>query len=535
MAGSLRFQIGDAIVSALSRRSSLGGSFRAIISAVHRARALSALGCVKSFLFSGLPNYGLPEDPKDIPLGELKALRRRLEGLSHAPPPAGDGSTWRPSHPWALAAFELAREFRGAIDAGYPLPSRNEISDGAAGPARNPQRILYISQHDPHGSSNGYARRTSEIAQGLAGLGYNVTVAVPKPGRQAAARFVDGAVVYRHLSFAGKGGLAGYIEPLARKIEDIAREENAGVIHAASNYLNGLAGIVAARRLGVPSIYEVRGLWEETRLTMDSRFGRTLGYRLQSRMEAYCADNAGACIAGSSGIAAELKDRGAKADFTIAESGAPARFEQDYEFAQALRGRFPPGSRILGFVGSITAYEGFATMASALAMLNATDSRYRMLIVGDGRFATEARALFANSGQADNVLFMGRRPLKEARAAYGAIDLALYIRDRMRVTDIVESLKPVEALAAGVPVVVTEIRPLADLAAKCPGIFAAKPSDAGDVAARVSAFFDLSPEERAALGKAGRRWVLDNRSWDRTARRIADVHTRLADMQRGGL
>src|SRR5690606_24670346 len=74
MAGSLRFQIGDAIVSAFSRRSSFGDNLRVVSSAVRRARTLHALGRVKSFLFSGLPGYGLPEDPKDISLGELKAL-----------------------------------------------------------------------------------------------------------------------------------------------------------------------------------------------------------------------------------------------------------------------------------------------------------------------------------------------------------------------------------------------------------------------------------------------------------------------------
>jgi glycosyltransferase involved in cell wall biosynthesis len=532
MAGSLRFQIGDAIVSAFSRRSSFGGNLRAVSSAVRRARTLHALGRVKSFLFSGLPGYGLPEDPKDISLGELKALRRHLEDLTVARPNTRGEAGCRPSHSWSAAALDLGRDFRRMIDAGYPLPDR--VGDPERS-RRDPRRVLYVSQHDPVASSNGYARRTSEIVQGLVRLGYEVMVVVPKPGSDTAASFIDGRITYRHLPLAGSVGLRDYIETLARRIEEAAIGHGAGTIHAASNYLNGLAGIVAARRLGIPSVYEIRGLWEETRLTVDAGFDRTLGYRFQSQMEVFCADNAEASIAGSAGIAAELKKRGAKADFTIAESGAPAGFEPDRDIARSLRQRFPEGSCILGFVGSITAYEGFATMAGALASLNANDDRYRMLVLGDGRFGAEARALFDGKGQAGNVIFTGKRPLNEARAAYGAIDLALYVRDSTRVTDIVESLKPVEALAAGVPVVVTEVRPLHELVMNCPAVFAAKPSDAAGVAARIQDFFELPPAERTTLGMAGRRWVCENRSWDHTACRIAGVYERFGNGHEGGM
>jgi glycosyltransferase involved in cell wall biosynthesis len=163
-------------------------------------------------------------------------------------------------------------------------------------------------------------------------------------------------------------------------------------------------------------------------------------------------------------------------------------------------------------------------MARSLEILNKSDDRYRILVVGDGRYAAEARALFARHGQTARVSFAGRLPLTQARSAYGAIDLAVYPRDRTNVTAIVESLKPVEALAAGVPVVVSSLPPLQALIERCPGVFAAEPFNAEDLAEKIRAFFDRSPDERTAMGRAAQDWVARNRSWDRTVRLVAEAY-----------
>jgi glycosyltransferase involved in cell wall biosynthesis len=505
ISGSLRFQIGDALVSAISGSGTPLARARALLSAVRRARAMFAYSRIRRKIFSGLPHDGLPKFPAAAELGELRALEKFVS----APDTGSNGIKYAGpelSTPWSVSLAELVGEFRQAVNNGY----RFEIPRQAVRlRAADQKRIIYVTQHDPEISVNGYARRTREIIRGLEGRGFKLlTVVAPRAGP---AR-----------------GLRGHVESLAETIRAEALRHKAGLIHSASNYLNGLAAITAARSLGIPCVYEIRGLWEETRRTIDKNFGESIGYRLQAQMEVCCADNADATIVGSPGIGEELARRGARPDrFFLSESGSPDIAAGPIDGGIGGRKLFPVGSRVLGFIGSVTSYEGFATIAKALAMLAKRDQRYRMLVVGGGPFLAEAKQIFKRAGVGDKILFAGRQPFDLAVTHYREIDLALYPRDSTRVTETVESLKPVEAVAAGVPVLVSSVRPLAALIADCPAVFASKPSDAKDLARAIEVYFSRSDAERLEIARAGREWALAHRSWTHTVKAIETAYESL--------
>ena len=501
VSSSLRFQIGDALVSALSGGGTPATRARALWRVVRRARSLLAYSRIRRQVFSGLPFDGLPKFPAQVSLEELKALEKFIKT------PAQNDKEVKYDGPalaaaWSVSVVELVGEFRGAIHQGYSFDApKKPVSHRAA----SPKRIVYVSQHDPDVSVNGYARRTREIIKGLEARGFSVLLVTPPWARSGQ-------------------GLRAYVGALAETVRGEAVRHRADVIHSASNYLNGLAGITAARSLGIPCVYEVRGLWEETRRTIDGGFGASIGYRLQARMEVCCADNADATSVGSAGIGEALARRGADAGrFFLAESGAPDLAPD----AAGARKLFPEGRRVLGFIGSVTSYEGFSTIAKALALLAGRDDRYRMLVVGEGPFLSETKELFRRAGVLDKTLFTGRQPFDMAVAHYREIDVALYPRVSTPVTETVESLKPAEAAAAGVPVIVSNVRPLAMLIAGCPAVFAVRPGDAGDLAREIEIFFSKSEAERGAIGAEGRKWVTANRSWAHTARAIEAAYQSL--------
>src|SRR5262249_20731139 len=68
-----------------------------------------------------------------------------------------------------------------------------------------------------------------------------------------------------------------------------ARALQPAIVHAASNHIVGLAGVEAARRLGLPSIYEVRGLWHLTRAASQPEYLGSEHYELIERLEARAA------------------------------------------------------------------------------------------------------------------------------------------------------------------------------------------------------------------------------------------------------
>ena len=64
-----------------------------------------------------------------------------------------------------------------------------------------------------------------------------------------------------------------------------AQRNRVAVIHAASNYVTALPALLAARRLGLPFVYEVRGIWEITELSDKPWWAQSDRYRLAVTLE----------------------------------------------------------------------------------------------------------------------------------------------------------------------------------------------------------------------------------------------------------
>ena len=69
------------------------------------------------------------------------------------------------------------------------------------------------------------------------------------------------------------------------RIIEVAEEENAEVIHAHVPYRVGIPALRAARKLDIPLIYEMRGMWEESAVASGRWKSGGLAYRRFRRME----------------------------------------------------------------------------------------------------------------------------------------------------------------------------------------------------------------------------------------------------------
>ena len=61
---------------------------------------------------------------------------------------------------------------------------------------------------------------------------------------------------------------------------------------AASNHVTALPALIAARRLGVPFVYEVRGFWEITRLSREPEFGQKAAFTVPDASGRRCRASA---------------------------------------------------------------------------------------------------------------------------------------------------------------------------------------------------------------------------------------------------
>jgi len=167
---------------------------------------------------------------------------------------------------------------------------------------------------------------------------------------------------------------------------------------------------------------------------------------------------------------------------------------------------------VLGFVGSFYAYEGLALLMRALPVIAAQVPRVRVLLVGGGPQEAELKRLVSELGIADRVVFAGRVPHGEVQRYYDLIDLLVYPRLSMRLTELVTPLKPLEAMAQGRLLVASDVGGHRELIRDGETGVLFKAGDPGALAAAVVGLL-REPQRWPAMKDAGRRFVENERNW----------------------
>src|SRR5262249_47561850 len=115
------------------------------------------------------------------------------------------------------------------------------------------------------------------------------------------------------------------------------------------------------------------------------------------------------------------------------------------------------GKQVIGFVGSFYRYEGLDLLVKAFASLCRTRDNLVLLLVGGGEMERELRDQVDKSGLRNKVILPGRFPHAKIPRIYSLIDVLVYPRYSMRLTELVTPLKPLEAMAVGKPLVASDI------------------------------------------------------------------------------
>jgi len=387
-------------------------------------------------------------------------------------------------------------------------------------------------------TSVGYATRSHGIARGVAAAGWDIRpytrLGFPQDFKQELEGtevpdedFIDG-VHYRRLQGEGRKGLneVEYLLEAADACEAVLRKEGATLVHAASNYTTALPALVAARRLGIPFVYEVRGFWEVTRSSRDAAFERSAKYRTMKFYEDFMLANSDRVITITSAMREELVERGVPSDrISLAYNSVDVeRFnalKRDEDLAERLG--IPEGAAVIGYVGSFVDYEGLDDLLHAAAMLRDRGHHFRLLMVGDGAVMDDLRVQIEQLDLQQVAILTGRVPHEEVEAHYSLIDVAPFPRKPWEVCELVSPLKPFEAMAMCKPVVVSSTRALLEIVQDGVNglVFEKGRIDSlADALERLLVDADLREE----LGKRSRSWVEENRSWRRAGLDVAGAY-----------
>ena len=391
-------------------------------------------------------------------------------------------------------------------------------------------RVLHILDHSLPLHS-GYTFRTRAILKSQQAAGLTVRGVTGPRHADAGPEIeeIDGLTFHRVAGqFAGPPGLSEWreIEAFREGIEGVARQWQPEVLHAHSPALCGMAGLRAAKRLGLPFVYEIRAFWEDAAVGNGTGREGSLKYRLTRALENRVVAGADAVFTICKGLRDDLDARGHDGEkigvspngVDLALFGDPVA--RDDALAHALGIGAGP---VVGFIGSFYDYEGLDDLVAALPALRQRHPHAQLLLVGGGPMDEALRAQAAASPAGDGIVFTGRVPHAEVERYYSLIDVLAYPRKHSRLTDLVTPLKPLEAMAQRRIVAASDVGGHRELITDGQTGLLFPPDDPAGMAASLADFIDRR-DSWPTMREAGRAHVAAHHDWARNVQRYQRVY-----------
>lgn len=397
-------------------------------------------------------------------------------------------------------------------------------------------RVLHVLDHSIPLHS-GYTFRTRSILREQQAMGWETFhVTGSKQGPTAALEEdVDGLHFYR--TPKSEGPLAKLpvlnqkevIDGLTRRLEQIIPQIKPDVLHAHSPSLNAVAALRAGKKFGIPVVYEVRAFWEDAAVDHGTSKEFGLRYRLTRALETYALKRADAVTTICEGLRKDIVARGIAADkVTVIPNAVDIdKFAVGGLADQELKRKLGlQDMRLIGFIGSFYAYEGLDVLLRAVPAMLARQSDLRVLLVGGGPQDAALRQLARDLHIEDKVVFTGRVPHEQVAQYYDLLDVLVYPRLSMRLTDLVTPLKPLEAMAQGRVLAASDVGGHLELIEHGKTGVLFKADDPHSLAENVGALL-AAQDSWPALRAAGRHFVETERNWPISVARYKAIYGRL--------
>ncbi|MGB5452889.1 MAG: TIGR04063 family PEP-CTERM/XrtA system glycosyltransferase [Sedimenticolaceae bacterium] len=397
-------------------------------------------------------------------------------------------------------------------------------------------KILHVLDHSLP-VHTGYTFRTRNILKQQLARGWQTAqlTGTKHPLDGPDPETADGLLFHRTPrgnSFLGKLPVLNQLEvarTLSQRLDAVIEQERPDILHAHSPALDGLAALAAGKRHGLPVVYECRAFWEDAAVDHGSTSQGSPRYRLTRAMETYVFKRADAVTCICEGLRRDIVARGVPEDrvtvipnaVDIASFGETAGY--DRQLAEEVGVLDRP---LIGFLGSFYAYEGLDLAIDALPLIHADIPDLKLLLVGGGPQESNLKAQADRLGLRESVVFTGRVPHDQVQRYYDLIDILVYPRHPMRLTELVTPLKPLEAMAQRRLLVASDVGGHRELIQDGS---TGKLFRAGDRQAFADAVVEMFSrrDEWDRFRQAGRAFVENERNWQASVARYQGVYDRL--------
>lgn len=387
-------------------------------------------------------------------------------------------------------------------------------------------KILHILDHSLPLQS-GYAFRSQNILQAQRKRGWQpVALTSPKheeswKGSCQSREEISGCKYYRtgavsHNTFPFEAEIRLMIS-LARRIQEVIELEKPDILHVHSPILNAIPALWVGRKRGISVVYEIRAFWEDAAVDHGTYSEDSWKYKLVRLIETWICRKADQIIVLCNGIKEDLMRRGIPSEkIMIVFNGINANYfkacDPDMEYMKAWR---LDGKKVIGFIGSFYRYEGLDLLIDAFAQILASIPDAVLLLVGGGEMEQELKEQIEGSNLSEKAIMTGPIPHDRIAGVYALIDILVYPRYSMRLTELVTPLKPLEAMATGKALIASDVGGHKELIRhEETGLL----FPAGDVFALTESMKRLLNDQdlRRNLERQGNEWVRQHHTWEKT-------------------
>jgi len=321
-------------------------------------------------------------------------------------------------------------------------------------------RIIYLHQYfntpDMSGSTRSY-----EVGRRLVAAGHQVDIITSWQEPTARKGWFTTDVSGMHVHWLPVR-YSNHMSDLARIIAffkfAIRAATRAGsvrgdIVFATSTPLTiAIPAIYAARRRGIPMVFEVRDLWPELPIAVGALKNPIL-LRAAKALERFSYSNSAAVIALSPGMAAGVQRTGYPTQkIMMVPNGADLElFRRDTSRGRAFRARLGIGEDkiLVGYLGALGRINGVSYLARIAAALKG-DPRFLFLTVGDGQERDQVAELARSEGVLGRNFVMHAKVSKaQVPDVLSAVDIATSLFLPIPQMESNSANKFFDALAAG--------------------------------------------------------------------------------------
>jgi glycogen synthase len=307
-----------------------------------------------------------------------------------------------------------------------------------------------------------------------------------------------------------------------RKILKLVLKEKPDILNAHAMFFCAYPTILIGKKMQLPVFYEVRSLWEERRKDFGSfNILRKIEFMVLRKIETYCINNANHIVVINENLKQDIIKRGILEDKITVIGNAV-----DIDFLERQRTRMSKEKRdsiTFGYVGSISPIEG---LDSLIELFKTNFEKNRLLIYGRGK-ESYINNLKIQISDYDNIEYRGEIDRNEIFRAYENIDIIVNPRVKLKITDTVTPLKPLEAMAIGKIVIASNVGGMKELIDNDINGFLFEADSINELERCIKKILNLSLSEKQTIISNAISFIKSERLWSINAFKYKEIYEKL--------